>query len=600
MRQNKIIAGIAFCFIAFAIASAFPVSAKADSNYYPAYSTEVNRVTPFIRVVFPNSGNYNAGKPLSVKWQGLNLSGSGVDISIKNKVTGLSYSLATSTPNSGSTTIAIPQNVPGGSYKLSVRASTSTLMNIFDDSSSVINIVAASETARTIKIVNQPSLLVALGKAVSTSWVVTGNIPKVNAYMVSISGASTTIGTNMINTGSLSYVVPIKTASSSYFIKIVDSASSTISTTTSAFAVSADPAILILPATLPAVVVNASYSTSTVATGGSGSGYLFKATGLPKGLSMSKAGVISGKVTSATYSPYSVVVTATDSNKNSVDKAYSLVIGLTVVDPIVISPATATTLPAAIANNKYVGKTFGATGGSGSGYVFTATGLPSGLTLSKAGVLSGTPKTSGSNTVVVTVTDNKHYTGSAIYTLVVSSASTITITPATLPAAVVNASYSTSTIAVGGSGSGYTFSATGLPKGLSISRSGAISGKVTSTGSNTVVISAKDSIGNTGSTTYTLVSVLPPSLVISPETLPAVIVGTAYSTSTVAVGGSGSGYTFSATGLPRGLSMSKAGAISGKVTSATASPVSVIITVKDSNGNSVTKTYLLVVSLTSR
>jgi hypothetical protein len=55
--------------------------------------------------------------------------------------------------------------------------------------------------------------------------------------------------------------------------------------------------------------------------------------------------------------------------------------------------------------------------------------------------------------------------------------------------------------ASGGSG-GYTWTATGLPAGLSISTSGLISGTPTTAGTYSVTATAKDSAGATGSTTF--------------------------------------------------------------------------------------------------
>jgi hypothetical protein len=64
-----------------------------------------------------------------------------------------------------------------------------------------------------------------------------------------------------------------------------------------------------------------------------------------------------------------------------------------------------TTLPQGVAGQVYAPGTFTASGGAG-GNSFAATGLPGGLALSTAGVLTGTPTAAGSSTVVVTVTDS--------------------------------------------------------------------------------------------------------------------------------------------------------------------------------------------------
>ncbi|NMO52426.1 ExeM/NucH family extracellular endonuclease [Actinoplanes sp. TBRC 11911] len=63
--------------------------------------------------------------------------------------------------------------------------------------------------------------------------------------------------------------------------------------------------------------------------------------------------------------------------------------------------------------------TLRASGGSGA-YTWQASGLPTGLTLSDAGVISGTPAQAGTSTVTVTATDGDGATGSATFTFQVS------------------------------------------------------------------------------------------------------------------------------------------------------------------------------------
>lgn len=77
---------------------------------------------------------------------------------------------------------------------------------------------------------------------------------------------------------------------------------------------------------------------------------------------------------------------------------------LTVASPLVISNATA--LPEAVSGQTYTA-TFAATGGIPPYVWSVATGstLPTGLTLSSGGVLSGTPTTAGSYSFSITVTD---------------------------------------------------------------------------------------------------------------------------------------------------------------------------------------------------
>jgi 5'-nucleotidase len=68
--------------------------------------------------------------------------------------------------------------------------------------------------------------------------------------------------------------------------------------------------------------------------------------------------------------------------------------------------------------------TLAAAGGS-SPYSWGGTGLPSGLVISGAGVISGTPTTAGTSSVTVTVTDSTGATGSASFSFLVASPPTV-------------------------------------------------------------------------------------------------------------------------------------------------------------------------------
>jgi hypothetical protein len=59
---------------------------------------------------------------------------------------------------------------------------------------------------------------------------------------------------------------------------------------------------------------------------------------------------------------------------------------------------------------------------SGQSLAYTATGLPSGLSISSSGLIAGTPTTAGSFTVTVTATDGTGASGSAVFTWTVTGA----------------------------------------------------------------------------------------------------------------------------------------------------------------------------------
>ena len=202
------------------------------------------------------------------------------------------------------------------------------------------------------------------------------------------------------------------------------------------------------------------------------------------------------------------------------------------------------------------------TGGSGGPYTFAATGLPAGLSMSASGTISGTPTVSGTFTYTVTITDSSGRTSTFDCSVTVNappSASCVAITAvqgfAITPVTLVG---------TGGAGGPYTFAATGLPAGLSMSASGTISGTPTVSGTFTYTVTITDSSGRTSTFDCSVTVNAPPSA--SCVSITAVQGVAITSVSLVSTGGTGGPYTFSATGLPAGLSMSTSGTISGTAT----------------------------------
>ncbi|MDO8680023.1 MAG: putative Ig domain-containing protein [Acidobacteriota bacterium] len=154
----------------------------------------------------------------------------------------------------------------------------------------------------------------------------------------------------------------------------------------------------------------------------------------------------------------------------------------------------AITLSPAVLSNGTVGvaysQTITASGGIAP-YTFTVPPgtLPAGLTLSAAGVLSGTPTTAETQTFTVTATDANGCASTQTYTVVITSGGTpppagcpvITLAPTTLPDGVVGVAYSQQLTAAGGVGT-ITFTRTAgssIPPGLTLSTGGLISGTPT-------------------------------------------------------------------------------------------------------------------------
>ncbi len=356
------------------------------------------------------------------------------------------------------------------------------------------------------------------------------------------------------------------------------------------------PAITLLPAAGTLTATSEVAYSQTFTAGGGTSPYTYAETGtLPTGITFNTAtATLSGTATQAGSFPISIKVTDSTTGTGSPfsqTNAYTL----TVTAPtITITP---TSLTAATAGAAY-SQQFAASGGTGT-YTWTETGaLPAGVTLSAAGLLSGTPTAAGSFPITVTAKDGDNFTGTENVTLTVNGP-TLAVLPATLPAASTNVAYTQAFSASGGT-SPYTWTETGaLPTGVTWTAATAtLAGTPTVSGTFPITIKVTDSTTGTGSpfsktVGYTL-SVSAPTITITPTTLPAATVAAAYSQS-VAAGGGTSPYTYTVTtgSLPAGLTLSSAGTIAGTPTAG--GSFTFTVTAKDSANFTGTQNYTLTV-----
>jgi Putative Ig domain len=325
------------------------------------------------------------------------------------------------------------------------------------------------------------------------------------------------------------------------------------------------PTIQLSPATLPAMTAYDPVLTNVSATGGVGP-YTFAVTagGLPAGLTLTPAGMLTGIPTQEGNFP--VTIRATDATGGTGPATASIQYTLTVAAAVLprISPDM---VPAAVAGTAY-SRQFTASDGVAP-YVFSLTSgsLPNGVTLTGGGLLAGMPTEAGTFSFTVTVTDGRTLTSNATYTLV-SNAPVITVVPATLGDAQAGAAYSQQLSATGGTAPHvYSLESGELPEGLTLTAAGLISGTPTAPGSKTFAVKATDSLGFGGTTSYTL-PVAPAPLVVGPQALPAPVAGAAYLGQLSATGGLGP-FTFAVTEgvLPTGLTLAgDTGAISGTPT----------------------------------
>ncbi len=307
-----------------------------------------------------------------------------------------------------------------------------------------------------------------------------------------------------------------------------DSATPTHATAVSAnVIIVANPIALAITSTvLPIGTVGVPYSYQLTSTGGTGAITWSLSSGslAGTGLALSSSGLLSGTPT-AIENGLSLTFEAQDSATNQ-QQTKTALLPLNINNALAIT--TTSSLPIAIPNTAY-NQSLAAVGGSGSGYTWTvlsgATGASSlatlNLSVSSAGVISGTPTTTGTANFSVQVKDSANNTASA--SLSVSTSAPLALpapNPSSLGTAGITLAYSGAINATGGI-AGYTWtvnsspvptngSSVALSDGLSVSNSGgssslSVSGTPAATGTVSFAASVRDSTGTVaGPFTYTI------------------------------------------------------------------------------------------------
>ena len=387
-------------------------------------------------------------------------------------------------------------------------------------------------------------------------------------------------------------------------ITVADAQNYSLSTSVGlTIAASAAPLAIATPASFPTGQELANYpATFFTATGGSG-GYIWTAMGLPSGLNISSgatgggSGIVSGTPAAGTHGSYTVQLTVHDSSGT----AASLTLGLTIQPAQAFSVASPLSLGAWTELSPSVTVNFTVNGGTAP-FTWSATGLPAGVTLAPSGQLSGTPAagTRGAYTVRVAVQDANRLTAALSLPLTVNPPIQIT-GPSPLPMATVGVAYGPVQITSTGGTPPYTWSTTGtLPPGLAVDANGLLSGTPASgsQGAYSPSVQVRDFFGSSSAMPLGLTVQAAPSKlsVTGPATLPAATEQAAYGpVSFTATGGAG-GYTWSASGLPTGLTMHANGALSGTLAAGAHGVYPVAFKVTDTSGNSASAGLTLTVA----
>jgi len=336
---------------------------------------------------------------------------------------------------------------------------------------------------------------------------------------------------------------------------------------------------------LPQASLGVQYAVTFAASGGNPP-YVWTIAGgqVPPGLSLSQSGALSG--TPAAAGTYTFDVRVTDQSAAFAQKSFSLTVsaGLVITTP----PA----LPSGVPGVAY-SQTLQAAGGTPP-YTWTLTSgsLPAGLSLSGAGVLSGTPTAAGNFTFQATVTDSAGATAAQTFTLNIGNNLTF-VSPSTLPGAVVGAAYSYTFQAAGGTPP-YSWQLAGgaVPPGLSfVLATGTLSGTPTAQGAYMFTIRVTDAAGTSLVSSFSL-TVNAALSITTPAALPAASVGAPYSQTLAAAGGVPPyQWSLQSGSLPAGLLLGPDGRISG--TPSAPGEFSFTVVVTDSRSATATATFTL-------
>lgn len=377
-------------------------------------------------------------------------------------------------------------------------------------------------------------------------------------YTWSIASGQPPAGLALSQAGGTISGTPTATGVSSFTAQAVDSGGQVA---TRIFSIAVAPAPLaITTTTLPDGIQNAIYGAPLAVSGGTAPfTWSLSAGTLPAGVTLSASGILSGTPGASGTASFTVAVA--DAGGQQATRALSLHI---LAVPLVI---TTVSLPSGNVNQAYSQALAGSGGTPPLSWSLDSGSLPSGLTLSAAGTISGTPSAAGGFSFTARLSDSASQTTTRQFSIAMVP-TPLTITSPSLPNGQASTAYNFTAQASGGVlPYAWSIAAGALPAGLTLSGSGAIAGVPTAPGIFPVTLRVSDSNAASVTQAYNLTVVSGTALVVSTATLSDADQNVAYSATLAASGGT-PGYTWSMTAgsLSAGLALSAGGVISGSPT----------------------------------
>jgi hypothetical protein len=225
---------------------------------------------------------------------------------------------------------------------------------------------------------------------------------------------------------------------------------------------------------------------------------------------------------------------------------------------------------------------------NGNALSFTATGLPTGVSIAPNGVITGTPAAVSSGPIVIQGTDEygRQTTSTTSHVTALRAQATAAggLGPYGWPVGIALTGFSV-TGDFTANGNTLTYTATGLPAGVTIAPDGTISGTPTAESTGTIVIRGTDEYGRETISTATYTTAFRPQATAADGLGPFAWIVDDTSVNVLAASdfnANGNTLTYTATGLPTGVTIATDGTISGTPTAASSGTI--VITGTDEYG----------------
>ena len=344
-----------------------------------------------------------------------------------------------------------------------------------------IGTIPSATIARTFSLTVSPDPVWVTAGALSASAVSAAYSQQLTAsacYTYVLSSGSLPAGLALSSSGLL---VGTPTVAGSYAFAVDASGPAVDDTVTRNFTLTIAPLpVWTTASALTDIALSAAYSLQLAAT--NGVSFALASGSLPAGVTLSSGGLLSGTPTAAGSFAFTVVVTGSATNATA-SRLFNL---------LVATPPTWTTAAALAAEGQNIAYsvTLAATNASATGFSVVSGSLPTGVTLSSAGVLSGTPSATGNytfgvqalSTTSALVGTTQTFTQSVVSDPVWSTASALADAPS-------GTAYS---LQLGASNTvSYSLASGTLPTGVTLSAAGLLSGTPSAAGSYSFTVNAQ-------------------------------------------------------------------------------------------------------------